>query len=288
MLDIERRGKLIFKHLTEAQAKENDKICEIITEETGINMEVSNLTRIICDKVKSNENGTQSYPLTIAGTKYQIRFYFEDYEKKSEVPEEKTDYTGITYFQVPIINIFGYRVKKRVQVPKLMEVVSHELLHAFNLQMSKKDGFINNKKEVDIYQKSVQNARDKKLSKEEADVAYAIYLSYKFESNAFENGLYNFLMASDDVLVFPGDEMSLLTETMYYKRFTKVKNAYTFVKSNIDAAGKIAETYGKDYDWLAKTVEFALKNTRRQIGRALAKFKKDYDWTQGGKISITV
>ena len=277
-----------MKRLTEAQAKENDKIYEIITEETGINREVSNLTRVICDKVKSNENKTQSYPVVIAGAEYQIQFYFEDYEEKNEAPKEKLDYTGITYFQDPIINIFGYRIRKKVHVPKLMEVVSHELLHAFNLQMSKKDGFINNKKEVDIYQKSVQNARNKKLSKDETNVAYAIYLSYKFESNAFENGLYNYLMASGDVLTFPGDEMSLLTETMYYKRFTKVKNAHNFVKNNIDAAEKIAETYGKNYTWLKKTVEFALKNTRRQIGRAIVRFKNDYDWTHGGKTSITI
>ena len=218
-----------MKRLTEAQAKENDKIYEIITEETGINREVSNLTKIICDEVKTNGSKIQSYSLAIAGTKYLIRFYFEDYEKKSEVPDEKSDYAGITYFQEPIINIFGYRVRKKVHVPKLMEVVSHELLHAFNLQMSRKDGFINNKKDVDIYQKATQNARNKKLSREETNVAYAIYLSYNFESNAFENGLYNYLMASGDILAIPGDEMSLLTETMYYKRFVKVKNAYNFI-----------------------------------------------------------
>ena len=110
---------------------------------------------------------------------------------------------------------------------------------------------------------------------------------HKFESRAFENGTYAYIMSKD--LNFMGDEENVAKESAYYKRIVWLREAYDFIKENEEEATKIAmDTYNKTYNWLKRTVGYALNECRRQFGRAIVKAGKDYDWTHGGKTSISI
>ena len=88
-------------------------------------------------------------------------------------------------------------------------------------------------------------------------------------------------------LHFIGDEAEAVKNSMYYKRLLYVRYAYDFVNENKEEAEDIAKAvYGKSYNWLKRTVSASLKMTRRQIGRAVAKVRNDYDWTHGGNSSV--
>lgn len=153
--------------------------------------------------------------------------------------------------------------------------------------MSKKDGFFDNYIDRNLYITAGQQAQDKNLPKQQRYIGYAIYMWHKFESRAFENGTYSYIMSKE--LNFFGDELRVAKELAYYKRIMWIAEAAEFVKSDISKSTEIAKTiYGKTYNWLLKTAEYSLKECRRQFGRAVVKAREDYDWTHGGKTSITV
>jgi hypothetical protein len=120
----------------------------------------------------------------------------------------------------------------------------------------------------------------------EGDI-FQVVLSNRFEANAFENGLYSYLMSCN--LQFIGEEEDAMQESIFYKRLIILKKANKAIKEFPNDAKRIAETtYGKTYEWIKKLSDSALKNCRRQIGRALIKFRNDYDWSHGGNSTITI
>lgn len=266
---------------------------KVLNEELGILNNVSDLAYKICKNIeyKFLYEQSENYQVIFKPFKddypFSMVFKFENYEKQSKVPEEKIDYSGVTYYNKHLIIINGYTIKGNLLKDKLSEVVQHELHHIFELHLSGKNKIFDKKKDIDLYSLSVKEAKDNNVGTDRNNIGYAIYLSFKFESNAFENGTYAYLMKQD--INFIGHEIELIKKSMYYKRFIKVKSAYEFVKNNPKECSEIAEKiYKKNTKWLTKTVYNSLKMCSRQIGRALAKVRKDYDYTHDGNNSITV
>lgn len=264
----------------------------IIKEEIGISVKVSELALDICSEIISNYNGKGRYICTLEPTddinsQYTIDVYFTEYKTIKDIPENENFYKAITIPDYNLIRIFGYTVNGKIFKDKLMEVIQHEIHHVFELSKSKRNSFINGEKETNIYIIATNEANNKTISKERNDIGYMIYLSHDFETFAFENGTYAFIISQD--LNVPGDGLKTAKKSVFYQRILRVKTAYNFILNNRDASEKIATTiYGKSYSWLKKTAEYVLKGARRQFGRAVVKAEKDYDWTHGGTRLINI
>ena len=262
-------------------AEETRRITNIIKEELGINNEVSKLAYIVTNAIITNDDDMQCYNVTIADdNRWKILVEVKERQKYDK------DYLGVTYFSERKILFSIYRVNGKIKPNKLMEVVSHEILHAFNISTSKKDGFIKSETNKNLYVKAATEARNGATDLNRY-VGYVIYLSNRFEANAFENGLYSYLMSCN--LQFIGEEEDAMQESMFYKRLIILRKANKAIKEFPNDAKRIAETtYGKTYEWIKKLSDSALKNCRRQIGRALIKFRNYYDWSHGGNSNITI
>lgn len=286
-MNIKEGNRINAKTLTESQKTEILKINRIITEECGINEEVFNLSKKLADTICKNHENKQHYDITIAGdSKWRLTVEIFDVDKNTDIRSEERDYLGVTYFSYKLISISAYRINGKLKQNKMTEVLSHEILHAYNISMSLKDGLIRSERNRNIY---VTAAREAKGGRTELNryIGYVIYLSNNFETNAFENGLYSYLMSCD--LVGVGDEEKAMVETSFYKRLVIIKNANAMINKYPEETEKIiSNTYGKTLRWIQKLSKSTLKNCRRQIGRALVKFRKDYDWTHGGKNLITI
>jgi len=67
------------------------------------------------------------------------------------------------------------------------------------------------------------------------------------------------------------------------------KIANDFILNCPKETQEIAEhIYIKSSKWLKRIVSMSLKSCRRQLSRAIAKVRKDYDYTHGGNTSVTV
>ena len=268
--------------------KENTLLKKVIEEELGISAEVKLLCHNLVEKVAEEYSpgyNLKVVPFSKECGEYTIYFNLCDYPDRRAAENSNAEFKGITFFSKHKIEISGFTIKGKIPKDRLGEVLQHEFKHIFDLYKSGRTGFFKTTDEGEVYRTAATHAVAKNLPKELRSIGYAVYLSYTFESQAFESGVYAYLMKQN--LSFIGDEIEAVKSTMYYRRLMFVRYAYDFVIKNKDRAEDIANTfYGKTYDWLKKTVSFALKITRRQIGRAVAKVREDYDWTHGGTTLI--
>lgn len=269
---------------------EFNRLKRVIQEELGISNEVKFLANSLVNKIiKDYRPGytIRVTPFSEDCGEYEISVNLKDYPKKSMAISDGNDYRGVTYHSYRLIQIVGYSVNGKIPADSLAGTLQHELKHVFDLYKSKREGFFKTQGDINIYHKAALQAMDKTLPIEYRNIGYAVYLSHDFESQAFESGTYAFLMRQN--LSFIGDEVEAVKESPYYKRLLFARDAYDFINENEERAKEIAESvYGKSLKWLKRTVSAALKTTRRQIGRAVAKVRKDYDWTHGGDNSVWV
>ena len=268
---------------TLSEAAENQKLLSVILEELGISDKVKVLANRLVKQIVSEYEPGYTLKVTPFSEKcgeYTISFNLVDKPRKPA-----SGFKGITFFTRHEIRIEGYTVKGKIPADELADVLQHELKHVFDLYKSGRGGFFKDGKTQQIYIIGATQATDKSLPDEQRAIGYAIYLSHDFEGQAFESGTYAYLMKQD--LAFMGDEVEAVKKTMYYERLMFVRRAYDFIWSNEEKAEEIAESiYGKNLNWLKRTVARSLKMTRRQIGRAVAKVRKDYDWTHGGNSTV--
>lgn len=265
----------------------------VIKEETGINEKVRSLSFDLSEKVMKEYDGSGVYQTTFipfddGEDYYTLHIRFDDYPKLSQGPEGgNAIYPGITYPSQKLVVVYGYTVRGRIIKEKLMEAIQHELHHVFEIMMAKKDGFFKKDSDRNIYITATNEARNKQLPEMRRYIGYALYLTNDFESRAFENGTYAYIMKQK--LNFVGDEIKAANGSGFYQRLMYVREAYDFVMNKVEEATKIAESiYGKTYNWLKRKVTYALKECRRQYGRAIVKARKDYDWTHKGETLISV
>lgn len=270
------------------EKREHKCLKGVIEEELGISNEVKILAQRLTNKIVNEYVPGYILKVTPFSGKcgeYTISFNLKDYPKRGMALAESSGYKGVTYFNTREIMIFGYTINGKVSEDELAEVLQHELKHIFDLYKSNRNGFFKRNDDGKIYRAAAKEATNRKNSFEQMAIGYAIYLSHDFESQAFESGTYAYLMKQN--LHFIGDEAEAVKNSMYYKRLLYVRYAYDFVNENKEEAEDIAKAvYGKSYNWLKRTVSASLKMTRRQIGRAVAKVRNDYDWTHGGNSSV--
>ena len=270
------------------ESREYRNLRKLIQEELGISNEVKLLSNSLTKKIVEEYYPGYTIKVTPFSDKcgeYTILFNLPDYPTKKDALGHGAGFKAVTYFSNRIIKISGFTVNGKIPVDGLSEVLQHELKHVFDLYKSGKEGFFKTTSDTDIYRIAATQATDKSLPDELRSIGYAVYLSCDFENRAFESGTYAFLMNQD--LSFVGDEVEAVKESMYYKRLMFVRYAYDFICGNEERAADIAENiYGKSLKWLRTKVTASLNATRRQIGRAVAKVRKDYDWTHGGDSSV--
>ena len=260
----------------------------------GISEEVRSLAYKISQEVIKNYDGNGFYSTNFTtspergGKKDTVNFQFEDYQKLSQTPQGLDSiYKGVTYLSLGKIDIFGFTVRGRILEDKLEEVLHHELRHVYDIIATKKDSFFDKEKDKNIYLAAVGELKNKDNSIARRNIGYAIYMCDDFESRAFENGTYSYIMRQN--LVFYGDDIQAAKSSSFYQRLLMIRDAYDFVINNKEMCTEIAKTvYGKTYTWLKSRVGYALKECRRQYGRAITKARKDYDWTHGGQTTITL
>ena len=285
-MNIKEATRINLKILTEEQLSEIRNINQVINEELGINDESVSLAKKLTSAVCKDTSDTHEYNVKIAGRLWKIIVRLLNIDKNTDIRREERDYLGVTYFDARTIAITAYRIGGKIKPDKFMDVAAHEILHAFNVSSSNRDGYIRSERNKNIY---IRAATEAKKGKTDLDrcIGYVIYLSNKFEANAFENGLYSYLMSCD--LMTPGDEEKAMAESMIYKRLTILKRAEKLISENPEEVEKIVNNvYGKSLAWIQRLSSASLRNCRRQIGRALVKFRKDYDWTHGGKTLVSI
>lgn len=178
---------------------------------------------------------------------------------------------GMTSNNGKRITVRFITVKGKPNIMEFYQLIQHEVEHAFEICLRGKP--YSNAGNYRIAAHLMHNCRDKM----EWIVARLIYISYRFESNAYANGAYQYLMNSNDYI--NGFRIAI-KKTLLYKWLRHLDELEADVRNFIKNGGDINEYLGH-YDkmnekLLFKMIERTRKSLARMIGRVIVKAMNDY------------
>lgn len=260
-----------------------EKLDELISEELSVSDNVTRFSRRIGSRILSD---FKKRPAVKGGQFLTIRqggFTEPFLNRHIEVLWTAYDFTDrkfVTsdYENVGMTSNNGKRITLRFILvrgkPNIMEfyqLIQHEVEHAFELCLRRKP--YSNAGNYRIAAHLMHNCRDKM----EWVVARLIYISYRFESNAYANGAYQFLMNSNDYI--NGFRIAI-KKTLLYKWLKHIDELESDVRVFIKNGGNIDDYLGC-YDKMNEKLLFKLigrsrKSLARMIGRVIVKAMNDY------------
>lgn len=251
-------------------------INHFINEEYGVSFEVDKLTDGIVGLLKQKEksinktvddNGVGSKKVNFNNNCFgiNIKFYFiilifrneNDYEKYFE--QYYTD--GGFNDETKTLNLVIVKIGDKYLTETLYVNLRHELSHIYDSSFYNED--IINKKERWIYDACVKYMNghyDDKVR----ELAKAIYLTFKTEQIAYSNQL------DSKLRIYKKFSVDWINNTVEYDYLCLMKRILNDFDSYV---GLSKVMFGKDDEWVKKTIENGYLNLNRRIGRVLAKNK---------------
>lgn len=255
------------------------KLYEVITEELGIADQVDRVSTAILyqiiDKLKECDHtelifdgvkkGTISFKHDIHGNNALITVYhynFRDKEVFEQHKEEIDCYDGASMKSGKMcwVNISCYSISGALQKHDAMETIQHEVEHIF--QDSKGD------KSVFNFNPHYSNAAQYIYSIDtiKRSLAQCVYLSFRFEQDAYTNGLYGYLKQKGN----PIPNWSDIADSDAYMTLMKFENALAYIEENKDNEELINECREK-YNM---TPQHLINISKKSIKRLYTAFAK--------------
>mgnify|MGYP007101907504 CR=1 FL=1 len=157
-----------------------------------------------------------------------------------------------------------------------LSTIQHELEHIFQINKIGKD-FNQKPKNESLYNLS-RKLSDLNSSEDERLIAYTIYASFKFETNANENGLYSYLIEKGETFSMQ-ELIELIEEHNLYFLVSDLKKLLTILNNNKTKYNTLNSymiiTYNKNLEWFIKLAKSTIKNYTRVFGRVIYKVNKD-------------
>lgn len=261
-------------------------IDRMIIEERGIAFEVTEIVNSIGKEIENNINQTSSLPYNINGITFKkgqntinkfnidISVWWNYYSYSSEdlmklYPPKKINSFNKTLKTVylTIVAINGI-----INRQDMYESLQHEIQHLFEIE---KRGKTYN--DTDLYQFATKILAQP-LTEYETILANIIYLSRKYEQNAYINGLYQFLIKAENLMdldnllmdsrIFKG----LMVLKTYVKKLESIDKNHPLVKS---ALNRYNTFFHNPYKEILKLGTNAIDEITRKIGRTISKVKDD-------------
>lgn len=258
------------------------KLNIIIAEELGINSKVSLLSDYIIREIKKSVINTKTSPsnledisikenkIEVNGFENPITIVYKCFIYKDENSYKMNHQRMVQYFissktiydtiHLNIECVGGYFMPQTLD-----DTIYHEIEHIFQKKMMGKS--FGGK---ELYKRAL---RLKRIKDEYANaIGNIIYLSRKFEQDAYVNGLYGLLKTEKDVNY-------CLNNSDVYNGLLQLKKDYDLLlnsnENDISPWINIISDLGYDKNKLLNEANRAIKNIYRKIGRVIAKYNND-------------
>lgn len=165
-----------------------------------------------------------------------------------------------------VADVIVYFVSGRVYGRTLLNDLAHELTHAFHQNKTKKVFASSN-----VYQTAIKLKDDKSKSKMDRCIGRTIYLSYKFEHDAYFHSLYSNLMSCDTLSSF---EPTLLNSDIY--RLLEILKENLKIIKNVRYIPTELKSLGYNYGKLIRSCNKAVENIQWKIARVYNKATEDF------------
>ena len=271
----------------------------VLNEELGINPIVAKATDDVINQILSKSedemfmlypnknrhytNKTFNFDYELAnGVTVRIGTGIVDFKDYDEYAEFKTNYpkeyrilsSGRTSQNVgsPLrIAVYVIRVGGQV-IPENYEILQHEIEHAFQ-RIMKNGSLSKNKKKYNKYTDAMRKSADPLIRK----VGRVNYLSYRYEQDAFANGLYAFLKHSDCDISNIDD---IIKSSLFYKTLNEMRRAVSFWESKLgdeETEAILRENFNYGVDVVLKRAKKAVNEFVKRLGRIKALYLQQFN-----------
>lgn len=262
------------------------RLYKFLCEETGINNIVIGWSHMVVDMLKAYIRTSKSLPINrdyvtykkgnfnilLNNVRLPVNWEYYNFMDQQTLKDNQDLLKGnIAYMWKNGLNIKVHSVNNQYSIDALYDSVGHELLHLFQAHKTKKI-FSNTElyKNADIW----KNDQNIYLSQ----IGIIIYLSNKFEQDAFNHGLYMSLSKSYDLEQM--DEI-FRNSSLYcaLMELTKsVENLKTADKNdaNVQQAIQVLQPY-MSFEKMLGFGDEAINRMNRMLARTYAKAKKDWE-----------
>lgn len=263
------------------------KLYDVITEELGIADLVSKISIDILYKAIEGLNNdknpikildvlskkTISFKYDINGTNVLVTVYNYNFKDKEAFEEHCKDYDCYTGMSMKngslcFMDIHCYSINGALDKPSAMDAIQHEVEHFF--QDSEGD------ESVFRFYPNYTNASQYiySINSEDRNLAQCIYMTYRFEQDAFVNGLYGYLKQKEKRI----PEWNDIFDSDAYANIVKFENAIEYLENNKDDGQLIntcREKYNMTVQHLINISRKALKRIYNSIGKVLVKIRNE-------------
>lgn len=264
-------------------------VCEAlnkcITEELGISDNVKQTAIYLIGKIKESIRTSKITPINYHGVIHKHNSFSETiFNKKTTI-----EYDFINYENKELCNLYNDELKKTLKAKNksisnymylyiisidnyimphtLDDTIYHELEHIFQQNMMGKPFSSANLYQLALELKESNNVIAK-------CVGNIIYLSTKYEQDAYINGLYGLLKAENDInyCVKTSDVyQALILLKEYYKTLSSIdRTSNDFVK-----VMELLKPYNINYNKLIKKCNDSINIINRKIARVIAKYRNE-------------
>lgn len=265
----------------EFERKIRHSINECINEELSISNEVRDASNRIIYEIKLFVKKLKTEPTEIQGVskkegQFSIKvlnkdikinlYYYNFFNRESY----NKNYDKIRKINNSTINITILAISGTIDPRFVNDTVYHEMEHIFQKSIIQKD--FGGK---DLYNHAIN---DKKSSNPYSKaLGEIIYLTRKFEQDAYINGLYGLLMGDDNDITY------IVTHSDVYKKLLDLQRSYDFLlnadKENINFQIAISgyQQFNYGYNRFIREAAKAIKYINNRIGKIIIKSKNDKD-----------
>ena len=262
------------------------RVNQIVAEERGISMEVSNIANAIAKRIVSIANSVDSKTNVSTGKKYREgtfrydtlwdvginvnwRITYYDTMRGDVIPKTKSSFTP--YTKTAFIDAIA--VNGTIDLPAMKESIQHEIFHAFEMHKTKDRNLPN------VYYVRALN-RLRELDENKDPILYGInaviYLSFESEQKAFYNGAYKELINSGDNLF---DFDNAIKKTKFFQWYAYIEYLYPRFKALqgevLSKALNELEHYNLQWNEFIEITAELIESLKMKTGRLKAKVIDD-------------
>lgn len=289
--------EFLYETLNKNTIVENT-LCEIkslIKEEQGISVNVIKYTNLICDKIENEikiaekrivknmvsfKSNYFDYKIW-NGENVRIRWYYYNfYDKQTYFKEinninkidKFTEYDPINYESIKTISVTILSVSGVIQNITLYDTISHELAHYNKFNKANKN--FSNENLYQFVRILMSNFNNKTLI---GSLARIIYHSKEYENDAYNHGLYSWLMnyqteTMDDAL----KNSELFSVVIYLKNVVENLKSIDDELPSLKDSLNLFKKYKLDKKDFIRIGEKTINKINRLIARTYYKAKNDY------------
>lgn len=266
----------------EFERKIRHEINECINEELSISDDVKNASnRIIYEielfikKLKTESTDIQGvsqkkgqFSIKVFNKDLKINIFYYNFFDRDSYNRNYNYIKKINNSAIDTINITILAISGTIDPRTLNDTIYHEMEHIFQKSIIQK--YFGGK---DLYNHAIN---DKKSSNPYSRaLGEIVYLTRKFEQDAYINGLYGLLMGDDNDITY------IVTHSDVYKKLLDLQRSYYFIlnANKEDINFKIAisgyQQFNYSYNRFIKEATKAIKYINNKIGKIIIKSKND-------------